>query len=355
MKKILIAVLFFTIPLFVISQAVITFEKKTHDFGTIKEEDGRVNYDFVFKNEGNVPLVISNVKASCGCTSKEWTKSPIEPGKEGTITVSYNPTGRPGGFNKYVTVQSNATVQSEKLYIKGEVVQKSKEYPIDINGLLISTNIIQFNNIEKGTIKEQKIKLSNNTNESINISFVGLPKHITISPSSNTTLVAKSEGIINFIFDSKKCSEWGPITNNFHLIINENKEVSSKNRLTIKTNIVDDFSNMSIAEKRSAPIMEIQKRTISLGTLNQGEKRTSSFNVKNVGERTLSIRKIVNNNNGIVFDTEQLSIRSGKLAEIKFTVNTTGLKQGKYNRTITLQTNDPENAFIILSIEWEIK
>ena len=79
-------------------QPVITFEETEHDFGKINEADGRVTTIFTFKNEGMEPLVLSNVRASCGCTTPKWPKEPIEPGQTGNITVTYNPSGRPGRF-----------------------------------------------------------------------------------------------------------------------------------------------------------------------------------------------------------------------------------------------------------------
>ena len=69
-------------------QPVITFQKTEHDFGKINEGDGRVSTIFEFKNEGMEPLVLSNVKASCGCTTPTWTRTPLEPGETGTITVT---------------------------------------------------------------------------------------------------------------------------------------------------------------------------------------------------------------------------------------------------------------------------
>ena len=71
-------------------QPVITFEKTEHDFGKINEGDGRVTTIFTFKNEGMSALVLSNVKASCGCTTPNWPKEPINPGETGQITVTYN-------------------------------------------------------------------------------------------------------------------------------------------------------------------------------------------------------------------------------------------------------------------------
>jgi len=88
MKKLsFVAVLLLFTGIMFAQKAVITFEKKTHDFGQINESDGKATYEFVFKNTGNGPLVVSRVQASCGCTTPTWTRQPIEPGKSGSITV----------------------------------------------------------------------------------------------------------------------------------------------------------------------------------------------------------------------------------------------------------------------------
>jgi len=105
-------------------KASIKFEKMSHDFGKISEDKGYATYVFSFTNIGNSPLVINNVQASCGCTTPTWTKEPIQSGKKGSITVSYNPLGRPGAFTKSITVFSNAAEDQVVLMINGEVIPK---------------------------------------------------------------------------------------------------------------------------------------------------------------------------------------------------------------------------------------
>jgi len=125
MKRISFLILSFVITLGVMAQTVtITFEKNTHDFGKIKEQDGLATYSFTFKNTGDAPLVINRVNASCGCTTPNWTKEPILPGKSGTITASYNPAGRPGPFIKTISVFSNAGPNPVTLSIKGDVIPR---------------------------------------------------------------------------------------------------------------------------------------------------------------------------------------------------------------------------------------
>lgn len=87
---------------------VITFEKKSHDFGTINPGD-KVEHVFAFTNTGNEPLIISNVQVTCGCTTpKGWPRDPIMPGGKGEITIAFNSAGKSGRQDKVVTVISNA-------------------------------------------------------------------------------------------------------------------------------------------------------------------------------------------------------------------------------------------------------
>jgi hypothetical protein len=94
----------------------------TKDFGKI-EQGKPQTHAFTFKNNGNAPLVLSNVQASCGCTTPEWTKEPIAPGASGVIKATYNAAAA-GAFSKTITVTSNTPTATTVLTIKGEVLTK---------------------------------------------------------------------------------------------------------------------------------------------------------------------------------------------------------------------------------------
>jgi len=105
-------------------QAEATFEVKSHDFGTIKEEGGPVSCYFEFTNTGDKPLLIIDATASCGCTRPEYPSKPIKPGKKGKIKVTYSPIGRPGAFKKTVKVKTNGKERTITLRIVGAVIPK---------------------------------------------------------------------------------------------------------------------------------------------------------------------------------------------------------------------------------------
>lgn len=99
------------------------FTKSVHDFGKVDESAGSVTCEFTFKNEGKEPFIIQRVQTTCGCTTPDYTREPVLPGKTGNIKVTYSTVGRPGAFNKNVTVFSNVTDSVYKLNIKGEVLR----------------------------------------------------------------------------------------------------------------------------------------------------------------------------------------------------------------------------------------
>ena len=101
---------------------VITFTGTTHDFGKIVEGE-KVSFAFSFTNTGKSDLIIAQVIASCGCTVPSFPKKPIRPGETEYIDVAYDSKGRPGTFQKSVTVHSNTVPAQTELYIKGNVIR----------------------------------------------------------------------------------------------------------------------------------------------------------------------------------------------------------------------------------------
>jgi hypothetical protein len=95
------------------------FKSETIDYGKIdKGSDGeRI---FIFTNIGDQPIIIKNIKSSCGCTVPEKSEKPVMPGENGEIKVSYD-TKRVGGFSKSITIFSNATEAAKVIRIKGIV------------------------------------------------------------------------------------------------------------------------------------------------------------------------------------------------------------------------------------------
>ena len=103
------------------SQADISFDTLSHDFGTILEGEMVVCY-FEYENSGTDDLLVSSVEAGCGCTTPNWDKEPLKPGEKSSLEVVFNARGRSGSQLKSVTVLSNSLTPRISLTIKANVI-----------------------------------------------------------------------------------------------------------------------------------------------------------------------------------------------------------------------------------------
>ena len=127
MKKLLFILLMFTCGITATlaqKPAEIKFDKLTHNFGTFSEKEPVVSCIFTYTNVGEQNLIINQAIASCGCTVPEYTKTPIKPGEQGIIKVTYNGPGKfPGHFKKSITVRTNGATEMTRLYVEGEMTE----------------------------------------------------------------------------------------------------------------------------------------------------------------------------------------------------------------------------------------
>ncbi len=360
MKKLL----FFAAMLISISamaqQPVITFNETTHDFGKINEADGRVTTIFVFKNEGMIPLILSNVKASCGCTTPKWTKEPIEPGATGEITVTYNPNGRPGRFQKSITVTSNATEPTVRLNIKGEVIPKpvnpAEKYPVKMGVLNLKQKSWNFGILnKKDASKTCSIEYTNTTNEPINIGVATTPEDQYLKTSVTLPVINPGEtGKINITLNIQECPIWGPIEPKLYVIVNGERIFTDEYAIKVKADIREDFSAMTAEQMQQAPILSLNT-TFNAGAVKEGKKLNTKITFTNLGLNPLHVRRIVCNDANLSIVAPKTAIKGGKKYDANITINALGLEPGNYSRTVTVITNDPKKSVLRLIINWVVE
>ena len=105
---------------------MISDDKKEYDFGTVNEGH-IVETSYIVTNSGKTDLVITNAKASCGCTVPVWPKNPIKPGATGEVKVKFNTSGKPNRQQKTITLTTNTESGREVLTLKGSVTPKAKK------------------------------------------------------------------------------------------------------------------------------------------------------------------------------------------------------------------------------------
>ncbi len=193
-------------PLFALPQEPqlsenLQFEERKFDFGEIQEQDGIVSHVFLFKNIGKTVVHISGMSTGCGCVQYEFPKEPIQPGRTGEVTVSYNPAYRPGFFSKEIVVLSNNNTCYNRIWIKGSVIPcrhpVSENYPYEYgSGLWMNFEIMAFGTISKGHSKTMELKYTNDTDKDMQLTFVVVGGNTDIKFTSPRLVRPHEEGIM---------------------------------------------------------------------------------------------------------------------------------------------------------------
>ena len=336
------------------SNARINFKTLEHNFGKIKEKDGPVSYEFVFSNDGTLPLVLGSVQPSCGCTTPDWTKEPVVPGKLGSIKVTYNPKGRPGPFTKSITVHSNAESNTVVLKIHGYVISENmpySEYRYSIGDLKLENIHAAFGSIIKGTVEKKNIEIVNtSTNNPLSVTFKNVPNHLLIT-ASPMLIKPGEKGIIQVEFNSKKLDDWDYIVDRLELLLNGEKV--SNDIFTVTAVVKEDFSKLTTEDLLKAPKIAFSKESIDFGNIQPNQKIENEYTVINNGQTDLIIRKVRASCGCTIVQPSNKVIPPGQTTSIKAIFNSSG-KSGPQKYAITVISNDPKNYKKLLWLEGNV-
>ncbi len=336
------------------AQSKITFEETNHNFGSFMEAAGVQSTTFKFKNTGTAPLILNNVKASCGCTTPKYTRDPIAPNGSGEIMVSYNPANRPGVFTKTVTVTSNAENSTVVLTISGSVEQREKtlaeKYPREIGPLRAQTNHISFAQLKQNSVETKELELVNDTDKPVKVDLQTVPAHLTVSVEP-TTIPAKGRGKMSVTYDAKKADTYGFASHRIYLSIDGSKDY--KNSVGISATIEEDFSGLTTEQLASAPVAKFNVLDYDFGDMKQGDKKDYTFNLTNAGKADLQIRNVRSSCGCTAVAPSKKVVSPGETVPIKVTFDSRG-KRGRQSKSITVITNDPKNPTSTLRISSNI-
>jgi hypothetical protein len=340
---------------------VFTPSETSYDFGTVGENDGYAEHIFKFKNTGNAPLTINRVQASCGCTRPEWTQSPVEPGQEGIIIITFNPKGRLGNFNKSATVYTNEDngYKRHKLTVTGNVVEKPRDpYAtyIDTTGNVgIEAKDLAFKNFNPAGINKKAMYIKNYNAETVYFSWEDVPDYIAVTcPDS---LKADWPGEISVVIDGTKTSEKrGRIKDSFKWTVKnrEGKVLGSEN-ITATVNYIDDFSQLSPLQSVNAARLEIknsqvQFENVKSGFLGFGGTADKEFILTNTGKSDLTLYSVSSDDSRIHLpELNGKIIKAGESLTVKVTVKAKEL-HGSIDNDVYVICNDPKGPVRMIKV-----
>jgi hypothetical protein len=341
---------------------VFTPEETSHDFGTIGENDGYAEHIFKFKNTGDAPLTVNRVLASCGCTRPEWTETPVEPGEEGIIIITFNPKGRLGNFNKSATVYTNEDngYKRHKLVIRGDVVEKPSDpfvtYIDTVGGVGIEAKNLIYKNFNPAKTNRKAMYIKNYNAETVYFSWENVPEYISVNAPES--LKADWPGEISVIIDGTKTTEKkGRTKDSFKWIIkNQDGKTLGCENITATVNYIDDFKQLSPLQGVNAPHLKIQNtqlvfENIKTGFLGLRGTASKEFILTNTGKSDLILHSVSSDDSRIHLpELKGQTIKAGESLNVKVIVKAKELLDSNIEDDVYVVCNDPKGPIRMIKV-----
>ena len=321
------------------------FKEEIFDFGTIKEQAGPVMHEFSFVNNGTRPIKILTVQASCGCTTPAWSKEPVAPGKSGFIQASFNPVGRPGYFNKSLTVTTDFDANPIILQIKGQVALEGE---IDKNQFQTANGSWQLKtgsfNLGKVFVKDEftsrDFQILNAGTKPVTFSgkVVG-PAYIKVDVQPKT-IAPGQKGNIKVSYNGKMKGQYGFQSDNIE-IFTDDESIPTKS-FSVYATLEDEFPQLTAEELAKAPQLRVQYSTIDFGKLRPNTASVREIQFYNTGKKELDIKSLQGNCTCVTASAEKTSIKPGESSLIKISLDPQDRK-GALQKSLTIYSNDPQN------------
>ncbi|MDE6352880.1 MAG: DUF1573 domain-containing protein, partial [Muribaculaceae bacterium] len=261
------------------------------------------------------------------------------------VTISFNPIGRPGRFEKNITIETNGNPTKSTLTIKGVVIGSSNtmrsKFPVAAGPLRLRTTVIPFGEVEKGHTATAYFDVYNTSRETVSVGWENLPKYISVS--GNRAVAPGDYATFAFTFASDLTSLYGIVDGNITLIPNQLQHGNNVNISTVAV-VTEGFGKMTVAQREKAPVIGIIPENIDLKTISRNSAPIlESVTVKNFGINPLKIRRVYTSDSGITVKINKTEIKKGKTTQIEVAINPMAYNGNTINAKVIVISNDPEN------------
>lgn len=294
------------LPLF--AGPAITFEKTEHDFGTVDKGD-KVTHEFKFSNSGDAVLEISDVKASCGCTTVKPDKASYQPGESGVIPVTFNSSRFSGNITKTVTVTSNDSSEPKKvLRIKTFIATE-----LDISPNFVSIPDVPRNN----DVVTREVRVSSRQLEKLEISDL-----------KSTDAFVKLESI------RVNDKEWKIVASVKGSDIPAGRQ-SAQAQISFKTNGQKVKEGFFRVHARVAQPVQATPRSIFFFNSKKGESRETTITLTPNQNKEF---KVLKSESDVAFVSTEVQDDIDGVKKLKVRL-TEAAKEGKFQGKITVKTD----------------
>lgn len=336
------------------AEKVVSFDRKIHDFGDILISDGAVTCIFTFTNVSNSPIVIHNVVSSCGCTTPDWTREPVLPGKQGTIKARFSNDQGEGAFDKSLTVYISNVDRPVILRLRGYSHKKEKDitkmYDVLAGPIGLRKTVYSLGYLDQGAAKEDYVQIANTGKSAVEISAVEVSEGLTVSFEPPRIEGRQLSKMVYSVDLSRITSQiWGRNSFSFKLCVDGKTQPVE---IRIDAMIKDNFAGLTKTDLASSPKLTVDKSYFEFGQITKGQILQESFTIRNKGKKTLKLYAIDPQTPGsVTSDACPVLIPSGESYDLRIKFDSSKINgTGEIVDVISIVTNDPDKPILNLFI-----
>ena len=332
------------------AQPTMVFEQTTQELGTLLWHTPRTA-TFKFTNKGTRDLTILDVRTDCGCTVADWTRTAVAPGGTGTITATYD-AEMLGHFQKGLAVYTDLDPKPFYLSLMGQVsltqTEPSVEYPYQIGDYFLSTDNIEFDDVNRGDEPATVLYVYNSGKKSYSPELMHLPKYLMAEAIPEVIRPGRTGRII-LTLNSAGLSQMGLTQTSIYLSRFPGDRVCKDTEINVSATLLPDFLDTP-TQHALAPVAAIDSTHITLGPLSKKKKVSGELVLRNTGRTPLVISALQVYNPGISVSIGKRRIDPGQAEKLKITVHANNT-YFKGRRRILLITNDPDHSKMVIDVE----
>lgn len=331
------------------AQGEVKWLETEHDFGTFQEVNGKVSCVMRMVNSGDKPLVITRVQSSCGCTATEFTRDEVAPGDTARVTLTYNPKGRPGKFEKDVYVYTTGVPRRSQLSIKGKVIESplevDKRYPVAAGALRMENKVVPMGELKRSMRgSNASIAAYNVSPDTIVLFTQGSNAHVEIKALPDTVPPGDVAALL-IHYRAKEAPLWG--FNVDTLVVSAeplHESITSQSglaRIYVMAQVLEDFDGMTPEQREKAPALHLTTDKVDCDRITQRQQH--AVELHNTGHSDLLVRRVWCPEPAVKAVTVPDKVKKGKRAQVVLEVDPALIEGGMLNTTVTIMTNDPDS------------
>lgn len=323
------------------STSTLLFDAYEWDFGTFREEEGKVSHTFTFTNTGRYPIVIELVKADCGCTAVNYDRAPIRPDSTGTIEVVFDPARLSGRFSKGVTVISDGGRNRNLLRVTGTVIGRpltvEERYPFPLaEGVRAEAMHEAFGYVENGTVKSMAFGVVNTGRKPVTLAFTVATGSGRLQVAGPQRLEPGEEGMVTLTYNLRGGEPiYGMLADRVTVTIN-----GTRGDLPVTTNAIA----IEPAAGRTAQC-EVAPASRNFGIVRAGSDCIVRVRITNRGRGPMRIRGVQLRRGTSATLREGTVVEAGCSVEVTLTLHVSEEAYGRVAGGVSFVVNDPQRPF----------